>query len=64
VRARGARRSLRVRPGTPVLARSGEDALLCFELPAGSYATVVVEELFGPVEDASARDTPSGRGVC
>jgi len=64
VRARGARRSLRVRPGSPSLEGSGEDALLRFELPAGSYATVVVEELFGPVEDASAHDTPSGRGVC
>jgi tRNA pseudouridine13 synthase len=59
VRARGARRSLRVRPGSPVLEHDREDALLRFDLPAGSYATVVVEELFGAVEDASAHDTPS-----
>jgi tRNA pseudouridine13 synthase len=63
VRARGARRSLRVRPGSPLLEGDGDDVLLRFELPAGSYATVVVEELFGDVEDASAHDTPSGRGV-
>jgi tRNA(Glu) U13 pseudouridine synthase TruD len=37
---------------------------LSFELPAGSYATVLVEELFGAVEDASAaHDAQSGRGV-
>ncbi len=66
VRARGARRALRVRPGELQIEGDGEDVLLRFDLPAGSYATVVVEELFGAVEDASAsaHDTQSGRGVC
>jgi tRNA pseudouridine13 synthase len=53
VRARGARRAIRVRPGELALERDGEDALLRFALPAGSYATVLIEELFGSVEDAS-----------
>jgi tRNA(Glu) U13 pseudouridine synthase TruD len=60
VRARGARRALRVRPTVVQLDAEGDDALLCFELPAGSYATVLVEESFGPAEDASTRAT----GVC
>jgi tRNA pseudouridine13 synthase len=65
VRARGARRALRVRPGAPSIDRDGAEVLLRFDLPAGSYATVLIEALFGPVEDAStAHDTESGRGVC
>jgi tRNA pseudouridine13 synthase len=60
VRARGARRALRVRPDAARLDAEGDDALLCFELPSGSYATVLVEELFGSVEDASTHDS----GVC
>ena len=66
VRARGARRALRIRPGSLALEPVGEDVLLRFELPAGSYATVLVEELFGTVVDASrepAHDGPSGSGV-
>ena len=48
VRARGARRALRVRPVGLVLEREGErDLALAFELPAGSYATVLVEALLG-----------------
>jgi tRNA pseudouridine13 synthase len=61
VRARGARRALRVRPGDLAIEGDGAEVLLRFELPAGSYATVLVEELFGAVEDAS-RPAPSG--VC
>src|SRR5262249_43015986 len=61
VRARGARRALRVRPESLAIEGDGEDVLVRFELPAGSYATVVVEELFGPVEDASRA---AGSGVC
>jgi len=67
VRARGARRALRVRPGLLALEADGDDMTLRFDLPAGSYATVVVEELFGTVVDASrgsAHDAPSGIGVC
>jgi tRNA pseudouridine13 synthase len=66
VRARGARRALRVRPVELALAAEGGDVLVRFELPAGSYATVLVEELFGPVTDASresAHDAPSATGV-
>ena len=48
VRARGARRPLRVRPEGLRVDAAGEGALaLEFELPAGSYATVLVEELLG-----------------
>jgi tRNA pseudouridine13 synthase len=64
VRARGARRALRARATDLELECEGEDLLLRFALPAGSYATVIVEELFGAVEDATpSRDTPSDRGV-
>jgi tRNA pseudouridine13 synthase len=48
VRARGARRPLRVRPVGLALERVGDRALaLEFELPAGSYATVLVDALLG-----------------
>jgi tRNA pseudouridine13 synthase len=46
VRARGGRRPFRVRPVGLALERAGERALaLEFELPAGSYATVLVDAL-------------------
>jgi tRNA pseudouridine13 synthase len=60
VRARGARRAIRVRPVELSIDGSGEEVLLRFDLPAGSYATVMIEELFGVVEDSSR---PSERGV-
>jgi tRNA(Glu) U13 pseudouridine synthase TruD len=60
VRARGARRAIRVRPGELSIEGEGDEVLLRFDLPAGSYATVMIEELFGAVEDASR---PS-EGVC
>jgi len=47
IRLRGSRRALRVRPGEPVLERDGSSSRLCFTLPPGSYATVVLEELLG-----------------
>jgi tRNA pseudouridine13 synthase len=48
LRARGARRALRVRPSELGVERAGERArALAFELPAGSYATVLVEALLG-----------------
>jgi tRNA pseudouridine13 synthase len=46
---RGARRALRVRPAQARLARRGSDLALDFALPAGSYATVLLEELFAPL---------------
>ena len=45
IRLRGSRRTLRVRPGEPELERQGRSTRLCFTLPPGSYATVVLEEL-------------------
>jgi tRNA pseudouridine13 synthase len=48
LRARGARRPLRVRPEGLRVESAGERALgLEFALPAGCYATVLVEELLG-----------------
>jgi tRNA pseudouridine13 synthase len=45
IKLRGARRALRVRPGEATLESSDGGLLLCFSLPPGSYATVLVEEL-------------------
>lgn len=55
VRARGTRRPLRVRPeGLEVDAPSeGEGVVVRCALPPGSYVTVLLEALVGPVEDAS-----------
>jgi tRNA pseudouridine13 synthase len=43
--AEGARRAYRIRLGGPSLQREGADLLIRFELPKGSYATVVLDEL-------------------
>lgn len=48
---RGARRLLRVRLGAPSFEAQGEVLRLGFELPAGSYATVVLRELLKPGAD-------------
>jgi len=49
LRIEGARRALRVQPRDAVVAAGADSgsARLSFALPAGSYATVLVEELFG-----------------
>jgi tRNA pseudouridine13 synthase len=47
LRVPGGRRALRVRPGAAGLAREGDTLRLGFELPPGSYATVLLEELVG-----------------
>jgi tRNA pseudouridine13 synthase len=48
IRLRGARRPLRIRPEAASLQLTGtREARLCFALPPGSYATVLVEELLG-----------------
>ena len=53
IRLRGARRPLRIRPGDASCELLGADALeVHFTLPAGSYATVVVEELLGAPDSA------------
>jgi tRNA pseudouridine13 synthase len=64
VRARGARRALRVRPDSLEIEAEDDDVLLRFDLPAGSYATALIEELFGAVEDASRDAAPDTSGVC
>ena len=50
---RGARRPLRVCPQNLEVGEEGDALTFCFELPAGSYATVLLEELLGPLTDAS-----------
>ncbi len=55
IRMRGARRALRVRPAEAQLSLEGDGAVLCFALPAGSYATVLVEEVFPGASDDTAR---------
>ena len=43
--AEGARRAYRVRLGEPSLQHDGNDLVLRFALPKGSYATVVLDEI-------------------
>jgi tRNA pseudouridine13 synthase len=64
IRLRGARRSLRVRPQA-ASARLGADGLeLCFTLPAGSYATVLLEEVLrAPAPPRRSDDIASRAGV-
>jgi tRNA pseudouridine13 synthase len=65
VRARGGRRVLRVPVNGFEWSREGRDVRLAFELPTGSYATVLVEALLGEVDTAheapaaSDTDAPS-----
>jgi tRNA pseudouridine13 synthase len=49
IRLRGARRALRERPRDAGTLLEGDVLRLRFELPAGSYASVLVEELVGAV---------------
>jgi tRNA pseudouridine13 synthase len=51
VRLRGARRPLRVRPEGLALEPMPEGLCVCFTLPPGSYATVLLEQLFAAVPD-------------
>ncbi len=61
IRLRGARRALRVRPEDLDVACEGDALRLRFTLPAGSYATVALEELLGP--SAELDDTRRGSGL-
>lgn len=54
MRLRGGRRPFRVQPAAALVASSGDGATLHFELPPGSYASVLVEELFGDVVEGPA----------
>jgi len=57
LRLPGARRPLRVPVGVPVTEHGGDVLRLRFELPPGSYATVLLEELLeGRLEDAGTDD--------
>jgi len=58
LRLRGARRPLRVRPEAVSLVHRDDALHLGFELPAGSFASVLVEEIVGAVATGSAEDPP------
>lgn len=61
VRARGARRPLRVRPeGLSVRELAADVVELRFDLPPGSYATVLVEALLGGPGASDDRESPLG----
>ena len=51
LRLRGTRRPLRVPVGDLAWSIEAQDLRLCFSLPAGSYATVLIDEAVGPVVD-------------
>jgi len=57
IRLRGARRPFRVRPADATAHREAGALVLCFTLPPGSYATVLVEEL---LPSDAATDGPNG----
>jgi tRNA pseudouridine13 synthase len=61
IRLRGARRALRVRPEALEIAVVGDTLRLRFTLPAGSYASVALEELLGP--QAGSDDTRRASGL-
>jgi tRNA(Glu) U13 pseudouridine synthase TruD len=64
VRLRGGRRALRARPDGLEAHAEGDGLRLRFTLPAGSYATVLVEELLSGVAAEPSRvvveSSPSG----
>jgi tRNA pseudouridine13 synthase len=66
IRARGTRRPLRVRPiDLEVTGLDGGPGLkVCCGLPSGSYVTVLLEELVGPVIDASRAERPESSSGC
>ena len=61
IRLRGARRALRVRAEELEMVAAGDTLRLRFTLPAGSYASVMLEELLGP--HAGSDDTRRGSGL-
>ncbi|HEY8154456.1 MAG TPA: tRNA pseudouridine(13) synthase TruD [Myxococcota bacterium] len=58
IRLRGARRALRVRMEAADAVAEGDTLRLCFTLPAGSYASVALEELLGA--ECKSDDTRPG----
>ena len=61
IRLRGGRRALRVRLEAAEAVAEGDTLRLCFTLPAGSYASVALEELLGP--HAGSDDTRPGAAL-
>jgi tRNA pseudouridine13 synthase len=66
LRLAGSRRALRVPVGGAACEWRDGVLRLRFSLPAGSYATVLLEELLGPLDEATAGadDGPPGRVDC
>jgi tRNA pseudouridine13 synthase len=62
VRARGARRVMRMRLSDAEIVSEADAVRFAFSLPAGCFASVVVEEILGPVEDAGGHDPSTARG--
>jgi tRNA pseudouridine13 synthase len=63
LRMRGARRPLRVRPEDAALRAVDDRVELAFRLPSGSFATVLVEALFGPVDEGPEPSRVEGAGT-
>jgi tRNA pseudouridine13 synthase len=57
IRLRGARRALRVRPGEATTREIDAGLRLDFELPSGSYATVLIREVLGEEPSVGPGDT-------
>ncbi len=57
IRLRGARRSLRVLPTELELLDESDALLLRFELSSGSYATVLLEEIFGELREGGSSNS-------
>ncbi|MBW2292161.1 MAG: tRNA pseudouridine(13) synthase TruD [Deltaproteobacteria bacterium] len=62
VSLRGARRSLRARATDFEHRVEGDAMKLEFTLPSGSYATVLLEQLYGPLRDGLPENLGSGPG--
>ena len=60
LRLRGARRAFRTPVSDAELDADGDAWRLRFSLAPGSYATVLIEELFGPVEDGAPHGDAGG----
>ena len=64
IRLRGARRPLRVQPIDTAVERADDAIVLGFTLPAGSFATVLLEEILGATPRSVSGDTGRRPGVC
>ncbi len=57
IRLRGSRRALRIRPESVEVESATPGVVICFSLPAGSYATVLVEEIRNTDRPSDPDDT-------